>query len=152
MRINNPSITSFSTADYCKADIAGPDIEEYHVLVKKGCHLFRTFKQIKIDDSWKLCIQVSLGLTRMLKPLLVFCPGYESSTVQWCPTPLLGRFTYVHNDGTSDSCSASSELQVCPSWTRMTFDYTKCTRKQAFSSKTCWYLKIKIRFSLNFLG
>lgn len=73
----------------------------------------------------------------MLKSLLVFCPGYEASTVQWCPTPLLGRFTYVHNDGTTDSCSASSELQVCPSWTRMTFDYTKCSTKQAFSSKKC---------------
>nr|XP_034301244.1 uncharacterized protein LOC105330858 isoform X2 [Crassostrea gigas] len=96
VRINNPSVTSFSTADYCKADNAGPDIEEYHVLVKKG---------------------------------------YEASTVQWCPTPLLGRFNYVHNDGTSDSCSASSELQVCPSWTRMTFDYTKCSTKQAFSNE-----------------
>nr|XP_022322382.1 uncharacterized protein LOC111123938 isoform X5 [Crassostrea virginica] len=61
--------------------------------------------------------------------------GFESSVVQWCPTPLLGRFTYIHNDGTTSSCASSSELHVCPTWTRMTFDYTKCATKQAFSNE-----------------
>ncbi|XP_078324224.1 uncharacterized protein LOC144622567 [Crassostrea virginica] len=61
--------------------------------------------------------------------------GFESSVVQWCPTSLLGRFTYVHNDGATSSCASSSELHVCPTWTRMTFDYTKCATKQAFSNE-----------------
>lgn len=64
--------------------------------------------------------------------MIVF-KGYESSVVQWCPVPLLGRFTYVHNDGSTNTCSSSSDLQVCPTWTRMQFDYTKCPTKQAFS-------------------
>ncbi|XP_061164537.1 uncharacterized protein LOC133173572 [Saccostrea echinata] len=61
--------------------------------------------------------------------------GYESSVKQWCPIPLLGNFTYTHNDGTTTTCSGNSGLTVCPSWTTMEFDYSKCPTIQAFSSE-----------------
>ncbi|XP_078324582.1 uncharacterized protein LOC144622621 [Crassostrea virginica] len=61
--------------------------------------------------------------------------GYEQSVKQWCPIPLLGAFTYNHTDGTTTTCSGNSGLTVCPSWTTMKFDYTKCSTVQAFSSE-----------------
>lgn len=44
MRINNLFIILFLIVDYCKVDIVGLIIEEYYVLVKKGCYLFCIFK------------------------------------------------------------------------------------------------------------
>lgn len=44
MRINNLFVILFLIVDYCKVDNVGLDIEEYYVLVKKGCYLFCIFK------------------------------------------------------------------------------------------------------------
>lgn len=40
--INNLFVILFLIVDYCK--VVGLDIEEYYVLVKKGCYLFCIFK------------------------------------------------------------------------------------------------------------
>lgn len=60
--------------------------------------------------------------------------GFESQAAQPCPPALIGRFTYTHDSGSTQTCSSSSSLAVCPSWDTMTFDYTKCSTEQAFSS------------------
>jgi hypothetical protein len=64
----------------------------------------------------------------------------------WCPVPLLGNFTYSHNDGSTTTCGAlTSNLNVCPSWTTMTYNYTQCSTIQAFSGK-----KLSITFYVFF--
>ncbi|XP_061164536.1 uncharacterized protein LOC133173571 [Saccostrea echinata] len=65
--------------------------------------------------------------------------GSELLTKQWCPIPLLGTFRYIHNDGSTDVCSADSQMNVCPSWTTIYFDYTKCSNTQAFSQEGIVY-------------
>lgn len=74
-------------------------------------------------------------MIHMINNLLKLFVGYENSVKQWCPIPLLGTFTYIHNDGSTSTCNSNSGLSVCPSWTTMTFDYTKCSTVQAFSSR-----------------
>lgn len=60
--------------------------------------------------------------------------GKEDEVKQWCPIPMLGAFTYSHNDGSTVTCAANSLLNVCDAWTTMTFDYAKCSTVQGFSS------------------
>lgn len=62
--------------------------------------------------------------------------GKETQAKQWCPSPLLARFTYKHvtANGT-ETCTGVSSLDVCTNRTTMTFDYTKCSTTQAFSSQ-----------------
>ncbi|KAK3097990.1 hypothetical protein FSP39_015096 [Pinctada imbricata] len=90
--------------------------------------------------SWDLNIYCNMSL----KPgdgeyHMLIKKGFESDVKQWCPPPLRGNFTYVHDDGTSTTCSGSSNLAVCPSWTTMTFDYTLCSTPQAFSQEGIGY-------------
>lgn len=49
--------------------------------------------------------------------------------------PLLGKFTYQHNDGSSVTCTSSSDVRVCPDWTTMAFNYSLCATTQAFSRR-----------------
>lgn len=61
--------------------------------------------------------------------------GHENSVGQWCPTFLLGAFSYTHNTGSVVTCNTASNLDVCANWTTLTFDYAKCPTVQAFSGK-----------------
>lgn len=61
--------------------------------------------------------------------------GHENSVGQWCPTFLLGAFSYTHNTGSVVTCNTASDLDVCANWTTLTFDYAKCPTIQAFSGK-----------------
>lgn len=74
---------------------------------------------------------------------LVIVVGFENSVNQWCPIPLLGNFTYAHNDGTTTTCNGNSGLSVCPTWTTMKFDYSKCSTVQAFSSTIFLYFILR---------
>ncbi|XP_078324661.1 uncharacterized protein LOC144617761 [Crassostrea virginica] len=58
-------------------------------------------------------------------------PGIQ----QWCPNAFLGKFSYIHNTGSVQTCTSSSELSTCSDWRRMIFDYTKCSTIQAFSAE-----------------
>lgn len=61
--------------------------------------------------------------------------GHENNVGQWCPTFLLGAFSYTHNTGSVVTCNTASNLDVCANWTTLNFDYTKCSTIQAFSGK-----------------
>jgi hypothetical protein len=119
IELYDPSVTSWNASTYCKPT-SPPKLEEYHVMVKKGRKVF-TF----VHKSAK---------RQTIKTKSVVLVGYESQAAQPCPPSLIGRFTYTHDTGTSQTCSSSSSLAVCPSWSTMTFNYTKCATEQAFSS------------------
>ncbi|KAJ8298108.1 hypothetical protein KUTeg_024639 [Tegillarca granosa] len=53
---------------------------------------------------------------------------------QQCPPPFLGTFTYTYNDGSSH-CGSNSSWDVCSTKNTMTFDYTACSTKVAFTSE-----------------
>uniref|UniRef100_K1QKL4 Uncharacterized protein n=1 Tax=Magallana gigas TaxID=29159 RepID=K1QKL4_MAGGI len=63
--------------------------------------------------------------------------GHENNVGQWCPTFLLGAFSYTHNTGSVVTCNTASNLDVCANWTTLTFDYAKCPTIQAFSDGNC---------------
>ena len=68
--------------------------------------------------------------------------GHETDVKQWCPIPMRGTFTYIHNDGTTNKCGAAvglSGLTLCPQWSTMTFNYSLCPTVQAFSRKSTFY-------------
>lgn len=65
--------------------------------------------------------------------------GQETTVKQWCPNPLLGTFFYTVDNGTTQTCGNGSRVDVCATWTTMTFDYTKCS-SEVLSSK-----RMKIR-------
>lgn len=60
--------------------------------------------------------------------------GQETTVKQWCPNPLLGTFFYTIDNGTTQTCGNGSRVDVCATWTTMTFDYTKCS-SEVLSSK-----------------
>ncbi|XP_033729074.1 neurogenic locus notch homolog protein 2-like isoform X2 [Pecten maximus] len=61
--------------------------------------------------------------------------GYETSSKLTCASPFLGTFTYQYTDGSSTSCGTGSEWDVCSDNSMMTFNYSKCSTKVAFTQE-----------------
>lgn len=78
--------------------------------------------------------------------------GHENSVGQWCPTFLLGAFSYAHNTGSVVTCNTASNLDVCANWTTLTFEYTKCPTIQAFSGKCILMTLILLKLVSLFIG
>ena len=68
---------------------------------------------------------------------------------QWCPNPLLGTFFYTADDGTNQTCGNGSNVDVCATWTTMTFDYTKCSL-EIFSSALLLIGRLSISHSCKY--
>lgn len=122
VELHDPSVNSWDPATYCNPT-SGPGQEEYHVLVKAGQMWLLHAKCRQLGNTWSFhgCY------------CRLFVQGYTNEVKQWCPVPLLGKFTYQHHDGPTTTCSSSSDLRVCPDWTTMAFNYSLCSTTQAFS-------------------
>lgn len=120
----DPAKLLWDASDYC-SPTDPPETEKFHILVKKG--LFVDVIHI-IQFSHENPFYTTIAIPCFL--------GKETQAKQWCPSPLLARFTYKHvtANGT-ETCTGVSSLDVCTNRTTMTFDYTKCSTTQAFSSQ-----------------
>ncbi|CAG2216467.1 unnamed protein product [Mytilus edulis] len=117
-----------------------PVTKELHVIVKSSNHVskpFNTSSYRGISMSWSN--QVIMSVNPSTPPVteefhVMVKSGYESNIKQWFPTPLLGNFYYTHNDGSSDTCGASSVWDDCTNRTEAVFNYTLCSTQVLFSA------------------
>lgn len=73
--------------------------------------------------------------------------GYMKNAAQNCPTPFIGSFNYVFNNGSSTYCDDASVWDVCSNPTQMVVKYTLCSTTQFYSSKSL----IQLQYLLNLL-
>ena len=64
--------------------------------------------------------------------------GFESASKQYCPPSLLQKADYTYySPGSAATCTGSTEnWDVCSDRQIMTFDYSSCAQKMAYSG-TC---------------
>ena len=132
------------TANYQMSDVCTTTIpaELFQILVKQG-----ELNNIEVDIWSPEGIVIENNNMKYMKmymqvnnPLLIFVThdvcftGSEDSALSTCPSPLLGSFQYTYYDGAS-SCGSSSEWDGCTDTSRVSLNYTLCSRTVAYSGK-----------------
>ena len=138
------------TANYQMSDVCTTTIpaELFQILVKQG-----ELNSIEVDISltnhglrkawWynninmkymNMYLQVNISASDICHPRCFVFTGSEDSALSTCPSPLLGSFQYTYYDGAA-SCGSSSEWDGCTDTSRVSLNYTLCSRTVAYSGK-----------------
>ena len=109
-------------------DFVNNDQWNWHLITKtRKWNKFAEYKRHFIKSKCSLKFQ-NLRFFSML--------GYIQNATQYCPTPFLGSFNYSLNDGSSTFCDGTSMWDVCTDRTQMVVNYTLCSTKQFYSSRS----------------
>ena len=77
----------------------------------------------------------------MFKPLF---SGMEEQILQDCPIVFSGYFWYTLTDTTGTYCDSTSVWDGCASKQQMSFNYTQCVTKVAYSGNVVHLLAIQV--------
>jgi len=100
------------------------------VIVRLDKHLIKYYATSFLEMN-KRQINVFYSMTNNN---FYFLDAISSASIT-CPDYLLGRFSYTYDAGSGNTCTSSSNLDVCTDNTLMTFNYTACSTPQGYSSK-----------------
>ena len=68
--------------------------------------------------------------------------GFEANASVTCPTSLLfsGDYMYLNNDGSFDCNGTTDVMDVCSNSAEITFNYSSCSQRIAYSGRCFFYL------------